>query len=181
MKKGLGLLFIALFAITLISGCGAQSTANSFNDYFSKVSKNIEALKDTNDQFSKIASNASSINDLKGTDKILKQQRKLLNNVLKQYQTNKPPKELNQYRDKVVKNLKDKISLVDMLNQIVGYVNKGDIKNPKLQALLSKMPELQTKINNNDRENSLLLSKIAKDNNLVIKSSGEKVEFEPAK
>lgn len=181
MKKSLGLILIALLVISLISGCGAQSTANSFNDYFSKVSKNIEALKETNDQFSKIASNANSVNDLKGADKILNRQRQLLVNVLKQYQTTKPPKELKEYRDKVVKNLKDKISLVEMLNQIVGYVNNGDLKNPQVQSILAKMPELQTKISNNDRENSVLLSKIAKDNKLVIKSSGEKVEFEPAK
>lgn len=182
MKKRLGLLLAALFTLSLlISGCGVQGKANEFNAYFAKVSKNIEELKDTNEQFSKIASNANSINDLKGTDKILSQQRALLSKVLKDYQNTKPPKELKQYRNKVIKNFKDKISLVDMLSQIVTYVNKGDIKNPQVQSILTKMPVLQTKINNNDRENSLLLSKIAKDNKLDIKSSGEKVEFEPSK
>lgn len=167
--------------LTIIAGCGAQSKANKFNDYFGQVSKNMEALKKSTDEFSNIADNANKLEDLKGIEKKIDGEKFLLNIVIGDYKNTIEPKELSSYKASVQQNLNKKMEQLNVLSDIINDINKNEINNPALKDKLNKLQALEKETNDKEIANAQLLNKIAKDNNLILKTKKDKTIFEVAK
>lgn len=180
MKNKLVYLIILSFAIALFSGCSNQYKADKFNKYFSVVGKNVAELKRTNQDIAKIAGSAKKSDDFKGLDSKLDQEKKLLQRVIADYTNTKEPAELTAYKRAVIKNLYQKVDQVNILNDIIGYINKGDVKNAALQDELESLTAIEKAIDKNEQNNVELLKKIAADNKLEIKINDDKTFFSPA-
>ena len=180
MKKFTVFLTAFVIMAALIAGCGANK-ADEFNDYFTKVSKNMESLKRANEEYARVAAAATKADDLKGIDRKLADGKTALQKVLADYKATEEPPELTKYKEAAINNFNKRMEQYDLLQTIIGYINKGDTKNQKLYDSLNKLAALEKEINDNDKSNAELLKKIAADNKLTISTGDDKTLFKPIK